>query len=53
MLIRHCDAPGCDTYGSATDWLDVYAGDELIATLCCRWCAAKWGAVASPTEVVG
>lgn len=54
MLTRHCDAPDCDTWGNSPDWLDVYDGDgELVATLCCRWCLAKWGAVASPTEVVG
>ena len=56
MLRRHCDAPGCDSTerGNLTgDWLDVYAGDELIATLCSRWCAARWGAKAEVTQVVG
>lgn len=50
MKLRHCDAPDCDTWGEPNEWLDVYNGGELLATLCCRWCLARWGAKAQPTE---
>ncbi|WP_183407725.1 hypothetical protein [Nocardioides marmoriginsengisoli] len=56
MMARHCDAPGCDSWQRVEnpgDWLDIYAGDDLIATLCSRWCVARWGAKAEPSEVVG